>query len=121
LTGAERYITEELKQFEDKVLSARERSLSREKLLYEGLLDTLNERLEPLKRCASALSEIDVLAASPNARRRLTGRNPARRRAGHPHRTRAPSVVEAVRDEPFEPNDLFCQAPDGSDGAAACW
>ena len=36
LTGAERYITEELKSFEDKVLSARERSLSREKLLYEG-------------------------------------------------------------------------------------
>ncbi|HET6430874.1 DNA mismatch repair protein MutS, partial [Dyella sp.] len=62
LTGAERYITEELKQFEDKVLSARERALTREKLLYEGLLDTLNRDLEPLKRCAAALSELDVLA-----------------------------------------------------------
>jgi DNA mismatch repair protein MutS len=62
LTGAERYITEELKAFEDKVLSARERSLAREKLLYDGLLDTLNENLEPLKRCAAALSELDALA-----------------------------------------------------------
>src|SRR5690606_12988333 len=42
LTGAERYITEELKQFEDKVLSARERALARERLLYEQLLDALN-------------------------------------------------------------------------------
>jgi DNA mismatch repair protein MutS len=49
LTGAERYITEELKAFEDKVLSARERSLSREKLLYEGVLDLLNEAVEPLR------------------------------------------------------------------------
>src|SRR5690606_16831723 len=62
LTGAERYITEELKQFEDKVLSARERALAREKLLYEQLLETLNEDLEALKRCAAALSELDVLA-----------------------------------------------------------
>ena len=62
LANAERYITEELKNFEDKVLSARERSLSREKLLYEGLLDSIGERLEPLRRCAAALSELDVLA-----------------------------------------------------------
>lgn len=46
------------------MLSARERSLSREeKLLYDALLDTLNARLEPLKRCAAALGELDVLAA----------------------------------------------------------
>ncbi|HMB43240.1 MAG TPA: DNA mismatch repair protein MutS, partial [Luteimonas sp.] len=62
LTGAERYITEELKSFEDKVLSARERALARERSLYESLLDALNEQLEPLKHCALALSELDVLA-----------------------------------------------------------
>ena len=62
LTNAERYITEELKAFEDKVLSARDRALSREKLLYEQLLDTLGGQLEPLKQCAAALSELDVLA-----------------------------------------------------------
>src|SRR5690606_10623785 len=61
LTGAERYITEELKAFEDKVLSARDRSLAREKQLYEALLDTLGAQLEPLRRCAAALSELDVL------------------------------------------------------------
>lgn len=106
LTGAERYITEELKQFEDKVLSARERS-SREKLLYDALLDTLNARLEPLKRCAAALSELDVLAAFSERAQELDWAQPELdealglriERGRHP-------VVEAVRKEPFEPNDL---------------
>ncbi|MFT4257729.1 MAG: DNA mismatch repair protein MutS [Pseudoxanthomonas sp.] len=107
LTGAERYITEELKQFEDKVLSARERSLSREKLLYEELLDTLNAELEPLKRCAAALSELDVLACFAERAQALDWSPPALSdEAGlHIERGRHP-VVEAVRKEPFEPNDL---------------
>jgi DNA mismatch repair protein MutS len=119
LTGAERYITEELKQFEDKVLSARERSLSREKLLYEGLLDILNERLEPLKRCAAALSEIDVLAGFAERAQALDWSQPQLDDAPgiHIERGRHP-VVEAVRDEPFEPNDLILGQGglDGSDG-----
>ena len=107
LTGAERYITEELKAFEDKVLSARERSLSREKLLYEGLLDALNERLEPLKRCAAALSELDVLAGFAERAQALDWSQPQLSDAPglRIERGRHP-VVEAVRDEPFEPNDL---------------
>ena len=56
-----RYITEELKSFEDKVLSARERSLAREKGLYEDVLDALNQDLQPLRRAAEALAELDVL------------------------------------------------------------
>ena len=107
LTGAERYITEELKQFEDKVLSARERALARERLLYEQLLEVLNERLEPLKRCAAALSEIDVLACFAERAQLLDWSRPELSeepgiriaRGRHP-------VVEAVRSEPFEPNDL---------------
>lgn len=107
LTGAERYITEELKQFEDKVLSARERSLSRERLLYEQLLDALNGRLEPLKRCAAALSELDVLACFAERAQALDWAQPELsdepglriERGRHP-------VVEAVRSDPFEPNDL---------------
>ncbi|WP_447729981.1 DNA mismatch repair protein MutS [Pseudoxanthomonas suwonensis] len=107
LTGAERYITEELKAFEDKVLSARERALSREKFLYEALLDTLNTALEPLKRCAAALSELDVLAAFAERAQALDWARPELtdspclciERGRHP-------VVEAVREEPFEPNDL---------------
>ncbi len=107
LTGAERYITEELKAFEDKVLSARERSLSREKLLYEGLLDALNENLEPLKRCAAALSELDVLAGFAERAQALDWSQPELSDAPgvRIERGRHP-VVEAVRSEPFEPNDL---------------
>jgi DNA mismatch repair protein MutS len=60
--NAERYITEELKNFEDKVLSAKERSLMRERALYEALLDTLTGQLEPLKSAATAMAELDVLA-----------------------------------------------------------
>lgn len=117
LTGAERYITEELKAFEDKVLSARERALSREKLLYEQILDELNLHLEPLKRCAAALSELDVLACFAERARELDWARP--RLVDAPvvriERGRHP-VVEAVRDEPFEPNDLIL---DGDDGDAS--
>lgn len=107
LTGAERYITEELKQFEDKVLSARDRSLTREKLLYEGILDELNRDLEPLKRAAGALSELDVLASFAERARELDWSRPTLVDDARLHieRGRHP-VVEAVRDEPFEPNDL---------------
>lgn len=61
LKGAERYITPELKRFEDKVLSAREKSLAFEKALYEELLSTLAASLRDLQQCASALAELDVL------------------------------------------------------------
>ena len=107
LKGAERYITEELKSFEDKVLSARERSLMRERALYEALLDFLGERLHALKQAAAAIAEFDVLA---NLAERADALNwkPAQLtdeagidivRGRHP-------VVERVRSEPFEPNDL---------------
>ncbi|KRG73498.1 DNA mismatch repair protein MutS [Stenotrophomonas ginsengisoli] len=107
LTNAERYITEELKGFEDKVLSARDKSLAREKALYEQLLDALVVELEPLKRCAAALSELDVLAGFAERAQALDWTCPELReepglvieRGRHP-------VVEAVRDVPFEPNDL---------------
>ncbi len=107
LTNAERYITEELKGFEDKVLSARERSLTREKLLYEQLLDSLGKVLEPLKRCAAALSELDVLAAFAERAQALDWSQPELETAPclKIERGRHP-VVEAVREQPFEPNDL---------------
>jgi DNA mismatch repair protein MutS len=62
LKAVERYITPELKEHEDKVLSARERALALEKSLYNELLETLAQQLEPLGRCAEGLSELDVLA-----------------------------------------------------------
>ena len=62
LKNAERYITPELKTFEDKALSAQERALAREKLLYDQLLDELVPEIPALQRVASALAELDLLA-----------------------------------------------------------
>jgi DNA mismatch repair protein MutS len=63
LKNAERFITPELKAFEDKALSAQERALAREKLLYEQLLDQLQQHLEALTALARALASLDALAA----------------------------------------------------------
>ena len=107
LKGAERYITEELKSFEDKVLSARERALMRERALYEALLDFLVERLHALRQAAAAIAEFDVLANLAERADTLNWK-PVQLtdeavidivRGRHP-------VVEKVRSEPFEPNDL---------------
>ncbi|MGL1833849.1 DNA mismatch repair protein MutS [Rhodocyclaceae bacterium SMB388] len=63
LKNAERYITPELKAFEDKALSAQERALAREKILFEALLDALAEAVPVLQRIARALATLDGLAA----------------------------------------------------------
>ncbi|MDO8414471.1 MAG: DNA mismatch repair protein MutS [Gallionellaceae bacterium] len=63
LKNAERYITPELKAFEDKALSANDRALAREKLLYEQLLDQLAPYIAPLQHIAAAIAQLDVLAA----------------------------------------------------------
>ena len=63
LKNAERYITPELKTFEDKALSAQERALAREKWLYEQLLDQLQEFVPALSRLARALAALDALCA----------------------------------------------------------
>ena len=61
LKNAERYITPELKTFEDKALSAQDRALAREKFLYEALLDTLNEKIGAFKQISGALAMLDGL------------------------------------------------------------
>ncbi len=61
LKNVERYTIPELKAFEDKVLSAREKALAREKMLYEKLLDALQQDLAALQTSASALARMDVL------------------------------------------------------------
>ena len=62
LKNAERYITPELKAFEDKALSAQERSLAREKLLYEAILNELAPLVPTLQTIARAIAQLDLLA-----------------------------------------------------------
>jgi len=63
LKNAERYITPELKAFEDKALSAQERARAREKALYDALLETLAPQIAALLRAADAVATLDALAA----------------------------------------------------------
>jgi DNA mismatch repair protein MutS len=107
LKGAERYVTPELKTFEDRILSANERALAREKHLYEGLLDALLEVLGTLQGTASGLAELDVLhcfaerAASLDLSCPKIVSEPCLEIAGGRH-----LVVEQVIETPFVPNDL---------------
>jgi DNA mismatch repair protein MutS len=105
--GAERYITEELKNFEDQVLSARERALSRERGLYEALLEHLLGDLLPLQALARALAQLDVLVNLAQRAEQLDWSKPTlRSRPGITIRAGRHPVVEAALDGPFEPNDL---------------
>jgi DNA mismatch repair protein MutS len=105
--SAERFITPELKSFEDKVLGARDRALAREKALYEALLDHLTLRLPALQSTTAAVAQIDVLtcfaeraAALDCAQPELTDEPMLLIDGGrHP-------VVERAGREPFVPNDL---------------
>ncbi len=107
LKGAERYITPELKAFEDKALSASERALAREKALYDELFDYLAESLPALQDSAAALAELDALANLAEradsldlCRPELRGEPGLHIEAGrHP-------VVERVLEQPFIPNDI---------------
>ncbi|WMJ08243.1 DNA mismatch repair protein MutS [Nitrosomonas sp. sh817] len=63
LKSAERYITPELKAFEDKALSAQDRALAREKYLYDALLDALGQYIQTLQQVAAGIAEIDGLCA----------------------------------------------------------
>jgi DNA mismatch repair protein MutS len=107
LKGAERYITPELKSFEDKVLSAHERALAREKALYDALLDLLIEQLAGLQHTAAALAELDVLVnlAERAEALKLTAPELTDDASLHIEGGRH-LVVEQVIDTPFVPNDV---------------
>ena len=107
LKNAERFIIPELKEFEDKALSAKSRALGREKLLYEALLDTLGAELDALQQSGRALASLDVLASFAERAQALDFVRPTLTEAPginiqggrHP-------VVEHVSEAPFVPNDL---------------
>ena len=107
LKNAERFITPELKEFEDKALSSKSRALTREKALYENLVETLAAQLAPLQDSAAAVAELDVINNLAERADTLNLTCPELSttpgitiKAGrHP-------VVEQVSDDPFVPNDL---------------
>ena len=105
--SAERFITAELKSFEDKVLGARDRALAREKELYEALLEALTAELAALQRTTAAVAQLDVLACFAERATALDCAQPEL--VAHPMlhivQGRHP-VVERASREPFIPNDL---------------
>jgi len=108
LKNAERFITPELKVFEDKALSASSRALAREKFLYEQLLQDLLQHLAPLQQMSLALAELDVLVALTDRAHHLNWVQPALvdditidiQQGRHP-------VVEQVLNAAFTPNDTL--------------
>lgn len=108
LKNVERYITPELKTFEEKVLSSNEKALAREKMLFDALLQSLSAELKTLQSTAFLLAEIDVLANFAERAKTLDYKRPtlthestmAIEKGRHP-------VVEQVSEEPFIPNDTL--------------
>lgn len=107
LKNAERYITPELKQFEDNILSSRSRALALEKALYEELLEILSARLRELQICATALAELDVLnnLAERAISLKLTKPQFTDKIGIYIEEGRHP-VIEHTCDGPFVPNDI---------------
>jgi len=107
LKNAERYITPELKQFEDKALSARSRALTREKALYEELIEVLAEQLSPLQACSAALAQLDVLQNFAERAQTLDYVCPTLTTAAELEiRAGRHPVVERVMNTPFVANDV---------------
>ena len=107
LKNAERFITPELKTYEDKALSASSRALAREKQLYAELLEHLNESLATLQHSAGKLAEIDVLSTLAERADSLAWNAPQmEQRAGIVIEQGRHPVVEQLSAEPFIANDL---------------
>lgn len=106
LKNAERFITPELKAFEDKALSARSRALSREKHLYEQLVNRLGNELSGLQTYCRAIIELDVLTCLSHCADQYNWTppdlidEPTLQIQGGRH-----PVVESLSATPFVPND----------------
>ena len=108
LKNAERFITPQLKEFEDKVLSAKSKSLAREKHLYEALLDKLALQLKALQENAFSLAELDVLTNFAERAKSLNLSCPElSSESGIKIKQGRHPVVEQVMDEAFVANDLI--------------
>jgi DNA mismatch repair protein MutS len=107
LKSAERFIIPELKKFEDQVLSARERALTREKHLYDQLLEQLSAALSPLQRCAEGLATLDVLCNLAERAETLNLTRPTLvEEPGIEIQDGRHPVVEQVNQDPFVANSV---------------
>ena len=107
LKNTERFITEELKAFEDKILSAREKSLAFEKKLYDDLLNQLGESVPTLQHLSQGLSELDILVNFAERSSTLNLACPTlKTNPGIAIQEGRHLVVEQVSDAPFVANDL---------------
>ena len=107
LKNAERYITPELKRFEDKALSAKSKALTREKILYEELLDEINLDIQELRECAESLAQIDVLSSLAERAKTLKFCKPSLTKTSMIKiKDGRHLVIENSIDSPFIPNDL---------------
>ncbi len=113
LANAERYITEELKELETRVLTAKERSIALEYQLFTGVRTAVAQELTRIQQTASALAQLDVLACFAEVAARQQYHRPEIREKGeirivagrHP-------VVEFLSDMPFVPNDTVLNDTD---------
>ncbi len=107
LKNAERYTSQELKQFEDEILSARDRALSLERELFERLLENLRAMIETLREFSDAVAELDAFCTLADTAERLDWVCPVM--ASEPgifiEAGRHP-VVEAALQGSFVPNDV---------------
>ena len=109
LTTGERYVTEELKEFEAQVLSSGERALAIESRIYEEILNLLSSRIKDLQKIASALAMLDCLTSFATVAKERRYTKPKILQSGAPLEIiegRHP-VVEAISKERFVPNDTL--------------
>jgi DNA mismatch repair protein MutS len=107
LKAAERFITPELKDFENKILSAKDKSLAREKILYGQLLDYIARYLSELQCCASAIAEFDIYLCFAEIAETINFTAPVlTKEKGISIEAGRHPVVEQIQTEPFIANDL---------------
>ena len=111
LKGSERYITEELKEFEDRILSSKEKALAREKLIYDSLLKKVLEYYNQIQQTAENIAQVDVLANFAERTIKLSLTQPEFNITGKLELKEVRHLaIEQNIDEPFIPNDTnLCQ------------
>ena len=109
LTTGERFITEELKIFEEKILTSGEKALKLESQIYARIQEVLSEHIDVLKKISEALATLDVLVSFATVAKERRYVRPLMKESGTPLRItegRHP-VVEAISKERFVPNDAL--------------